>query len=79
MALVGGTNGRVDLRFGQDELGEVYILTKQDGKSASSPPRDPGDTWRQPRGRLNGEGPLSRPARVPGSREAVKALGRAVG
>jgi glucose/arabinose dehydrogenase len=24
--------GRVDLRFGQDESGEVYIVTKQDGK-----------------------------------------------
>ena len=23
--------GRVDLRFGQDEAGEVYLLTKQDG------------------------------------------------
>jgi hypothetical protein len=32
MALVGSANRRVDLRFGQDELGEVYILTKQDGK-----------------------------------------------
>jgi len=32
MALVGGTNRRVDLRFGQDEAGEVYILTKQDGR-----------------------------------------------
>jgi glucose/arabinose dehydrogenase len=32
MALIGGANGRVNLRFGQDELGEVYILTKQDGK-----------------------------------------------
>ena len=31
-ALVGGSNGRVDLRFGQGEDGEVYILTKQDGK-----------------------------------------------
>ena len=30
--LVGGTNGRVDLRFGQDEAGEMYVLTKQDGK-----------------------------------------------
>ena len=32
MELVGGTNRRVDLRFGQDEAGEVYILTKQDGR-----------------------------------------------
>ena len=31
MGLVGGANRRVDLRFGQDEAGEVYILTKQDG------------------------------------------------
>lgn len=31
MALVAGPN-RVDLRFGQDEAGELYILTKQDGK-----------------------------------------------
>ena len=31
MALVGGANRRVDLRFGQDEAGEIYILTKQDG------------------------------------------------
>ncbi len=31
LTLVGGTNGRVDLRFGQDEAGEVYVLTKQDG------------------------------------------------
>ena len=30
--LVGGVNRRVDLRFGQDESGEVYIVTKQDGK-----------------------------------------------
>ena len=29
--LVGGSAGRVDLRFGQDERGEVYVLTKQDG------------------------------------------------
>jgi glucose/arabinose dehydrogenase len=29
--LVDGANGRVDLRFGQGEDGEVYILTKQDG------------------------------------------------
>ena len=34
LKLVGGSNpaGRVDLRFGQDDAGEVYILTKQDGK-----------------------------------------------
>ena len=32
MELVGGTNRRVDLRFGQDEAGEVYIMTKQDGR-----------------------------------------------
>ena len=31
MALVGGPD-RVDLRFGQDEAGELYVLTKQDGK-----------------------------------------------
>lgn len=30
--LVAGAGGRVDLRFGQDEAGEMYILTKQDGK-----------------------------------------------
>jgi hypothetical protein len=32
--LVGPSNppGRVDLRFGQDEAGEVYVLTKQDGR-----------------------------------------------
>jgi glucose/arabinose dehydrogenase len=29
--LVRGQPGRVDLRFGQDEAGEVYVLTKQDG------------------------------------------------
>ena len=27
-----GVNDRVDLRFGQDELGELYVLTKQDGR-----------------------------------------------
>ena len=27
-----GNSSRVDLRFGQDELGEVYVLTKQDGR-----------------------------------------------
>jgi hypothetical protein len=27
-----GTTGRVDLRFGQGDLGGVYLLTKQDGK-----------------------------------------------
>jgi glucose/arabinose dehydrogenase len=26
-----GTTGRVDLRFGQDERGAIYLLTKQDG------------------------------------------------
>ena len=26
-----GTRGRVDLRFGQDGAGEVYVMTKQDG------------------------------------------------
>ncbi|MFO1073087.1 MAG: PQQ-dependent sugar dehydrogenase [Geminicoccaceae bacterium] len=26
-----GTTGRVDLRFGQDEAGELYLATKQDG------------------------------------------------
>lgn len=26
-----GTTGRVDLRFGQDEAGEMYLATKQDG------------------------------------------------
>ncbi|WP_027133663.1 PQQ-dependent sugar dehydrogenase [Geminicoccus roseus] len=31
-SLVNGVNGRVDLRFGQDEDGEIYILTKQDGR-----------------------------------------------
>ena len=31
MAALNGTS-RVDLRFGQDERGEVYILSKQDGK-----------------------------------------------
>jgi glucose/arabinose dehydrogenase len=30
--LVNGPNYRVDLRFGQDSAGEVYVLTKQDGK-----------------------------------------------
>ncbi len=30
--LVGGVNGRVDLRFGQGQDGEVYVLTKQDGR-----------------------------------------------
>jgi glucose/arabinose dehydrogenase len=30
--LCGGANGRVDLRFGQDQWGEIYILTKQDGR-----------------------------------------------
>ena len=29
--LVGATNNRVDLRFGQDEVGEVYVMTKQEG------------------------------------------------
>ena len=29
---IAGVGDRVDLRFGQDELGEIYILTKQDGK-----------------------------------------------
>ena len=28
---------RVDLRFGQDAAGEIYILTKQEGKIRSSP------------------------------------------
>ena len=27
-----GVNGRVDLRFGRDQAGEIYMLTKQDGK-----------------------------------------------
>lgn len=31
MDLVGGPD-RVDLRFGQDRAGEIYVLTKQDGK-----------------------------------------------
>ena len=31
-ALVRGKDGRVDLRFGQDEAGEVFVLTKQDGR-----------------------------------------------
>ena len=26
-----GTSGRVDLRFGQDQAGEMYLMTKQDG------------------------------------------------
>jgi hypothetical protein len=26
-----GTAGRVDLRFGQDGAGEIYVMTKQDG------------------------------------------------
>ena len=26
-----GTSGRVDLRFGQDQAGEMYVMTKQDG------------------------------------------------
>jgi hypothetical protein len=30
--LVASPKGRVDLRFGQDHLGEIYIMTKQDGK-----------------------------------------------
>ncbi|MFO1069240.1 MAG: PQQ-dependent sugar dehydrogenase [Geminicoccaceae bacterium] len=29
--LVGSTNGRVDLRFGQGADGEVYVMSKQDG------------------------------------------------
>ena len=29
---IAGVGDRVDLRFGQDELGETYVLTKQDGK-----------------------------------------------
>ena len=29
---IAGVGDRVDLRFGQDELGEIYVLTKQDGK-----------------------------------------------
>ena len=32
LGLVGAPSRRVDLRFGQDERGEVYLLTKQDGK-----------------------------------------------
>ena len=31
-ALIGRADGRVDLRFGQDQWGEIYILTKQDGR-----------------------------------------------
>src|SRR4051794_6157455 len=31
LRLVGAANKRVDLRFGQDEGGEVYIMTKQEG------------------------------------------------
>lgn len=31
-SLVGGASGRVDLRFGQDQGGDIYVLTKQDGK-----------------------------------------------
>jgi glucose/arabinose dehydrogenase len=26
-----GTTGRIDLRFGQDQAGEMYLMTKQDG------------------------------------------------
>jgi hypothetical protein len=42
--LVGASTppGRVDLRFGQDEAGEVYILTKQDGKIRRLAPAGPG-------------------------------------
>jgi glucose/arabinose dehydrogenase len=29
---IAGVGDRVDLRFGQDELEEIYVLTKQDGK-----------------------------------------------
>ena len=36
--LVHGQPGRVDLRFGQDERGEVYVLTKQDGMIRSLRP-----------------------------------------
>jgi glucose/arabinose dehydrogenase len=31
LGLVGGSSGRVDLRFGQDGSGEVFIMTKQEG------------------------------------------------
>jgi hypothetical protein len=31
LGLVGAANARVDLRFGQDEAGEVYVMTKQEG------------------------------------------------
>jgi glucose/arabinose dehydrogenase len=31
LGLVGAANGRVDLRFGQDEAGEVLVMTKQEG------------------------------------------------
>jgi hypothetical protein len=32
LGLVGAANGRVDLRFGQDGGGEVYLMTKQEGR-----------------------------------------------
>ncbi len=31
LGLVGAANNRVDLRFGQDAAGEVYVMTKQEG------------------------------------------------
>jgi glucose/arabinose dehydrogenase len=31
LALANSANGRVDLRFGQDHAGEMYIMSKQDG------------------------------------------------
>ncbi len=47
--LVETDNDRVDLRIGQDEVGEIYILTKQDGmvrKLIAAP--NPNDTNGQP-------------------------------
>ena len=32
LGLVGAANNRVDLRLGQEESGEVYVMTKQDGR-----------------------------------------------
>lgn len=31
LSLVGAANNRVDLRFGQDQAGEMYVMTKQEG------------------------------------------------
>jgi hypothetical protein len=32
LGLVGKSAKRVNLRFGQDAAGEIYIITKQDGR-----------------------------------------------